>query len=664
MGIGRKRAAKKRGQALVLACLVMFVLCLAVLATLNLGHNVTERVRLQNTADAAAHSIAAMEARAFNFYAFANRTQVSHYVSAMVWQSYLSFIYFSEAFLTDVYGVMKTLDGCAGARSGFWAAACPVLEAIPYVGPVIRALNVVIQLYRGVVYSYQMLLRAMDPDSVIGRKIIPAHRALNQALAIASEAVMLSALSQAAQTAKPIIEENDRNVDLTFSQSVGGAMSACLFDRAHFREANGSPLSPADPFKPIQPSAVEERSRHSRAKRTMGGIANGTRFACDSAGGPCPRGFVTSRKLSELLPLPGGLGPLRDLIDRTPKWGQTRFLSYGLAKGFDHPDGGNLIRHWKDPPGAPQAMLAQGDNLGADDLYSIKLGPARLGLFRNPFACDRNAKYWECWGDPRHGLGDDRTLPFRYMMKTSVWAMNDSEPKGKGGGVHWRVSYPDWPSGRGQVNPAGPEAPMGLHRTQVCVAKGGCIAGFGALVDVFTANVRPIQDGNHPWAGIVPFMHFEPGEYADSCPALKPASLAKAASRKQDFNQPSAWVVLNKGPRQIRNPGNATAGTHSPALLNERGTASFGLSAHSILQMENIHSSWPGWPAGLNAIARAQTYYHRPGNWAEQPNFFNPYWRPRLASIYQARESVPLVQELLRRLPGNANRSAQRFVLH
>jgi hypothetical protein len=80
--------------------------------------------------------------------------------------------------------------------------------------------------------------------------------------------------------------------------------------------------------------------------------------------------------------------------------------------------------------------------------------------------------------------------------------------------------------------------------------------------------------------------------------------------------------------------------------------------------MENIHSSWPGWPAGLNAIARAQTYYHRPGNWAEQPNFFNPYWRPRLASIYQARESVPLVQELLRRLPGNANRSAQRFVVH
>ncbi len=235
MGLGRCGSAKKRGQALVLACLVILVLCLAVLATLNLGHNVTERVRLQNTADAAAHSIAAMEARAFNFYAFSNRTQVSHYVSAMVWQSYLSFIYFSEAFLTDVYGVMKSLNGCAGARGGFWLAACPVLEAIPYLGPVIRALSVVIQLYRGVVYAYQTLLRTMDPDFVIGRKIIPAHRALNQALAIASEAVMLSALSQAAQTAKPIIEENDRNVDLTFSQSIGGALTVCLSAAVHCR---------------------------------------------------------------------------------------------------------------------------------------------------------------------------------------------------------------------------------------------------------------------------------------------------------------------------------------------------------------------------------------------------------------------------------------------
>src|ERR687893_693516 len=89
--------------------------------------------RLQNTADAAAYSMAAMEARAFNFYAYANRTQVSHYVSAMMWQSLLSLIYFAEAFFTDMYGFMRTLSPCGGSGNAFWKVVCPVLYLIPYI---------------------------------------------------------------------------------------------------------------------------------------------------------------------------------------------------------------------------------------------------------------------------------------------------------------------------------------------------------------------------------------------------------------------------------------------------------------------------------------------------------------------------------------------------
>src|SRR5213595_911891 len=109
----RHAMKRQEGQALVLACLTILLVSLAVLTTVNLGHSIHERVRLQNTADAAAYSMAAMEARAFNFYAYANRTQVSHYVSAMMWQSILSFTYFSEAFIVDAYGVMLSLDKCA-----------------------------------------------------------------------------------------------------------------------------------------------------------------------------------------------------------------------------------------------------------------------------------------------------------------------------------------------------------------------------------------------------------------------------------------------------------------------------------------------------------------------------------------------------------------------
>jgi hypothetical protein len=99
------RASVSRGQVLPLAALLALVLCLAVLATVCLGDSIHQRVRLQHTADAAAYSMATSEAQTFNLYAEINRTQASHYVSAMVWQSLLSHLFFTEAFLTDLVGL-------------------------------------------------------------------------------------------------------------------------------------------------------------------------------------------------------------------------------------------------------------------------------------------------------------------------------------------------------------------------------------------------------------------------------------------------------------------------------------------------------------------------------------------------------------------------------
>ena len=43
-----------------------------------------------------------------------------------------------------------------------------------------------------------------------------------------------------------------------------------------------------------------------------------------------------------------------------------------------------------------------------------------------------------------------------------------------------------------------------------------------------------------------------------------------------------------------------------------------------------------------NAVARAMTYYHRPGNWKEHPNFFNPFWRAKLAPVMVGLGNTPL----------------------
>ncbi|MFL5350462.1 MAG: pilus assembly protein TadG-related protein [Hyalangium sp.] len=684
----RQSFRRQEGQALVVAALLVLIMSIAVLTTVNLGHTIHERVRLQNTADAAAYSMAAMEARAFNFYAYANRTQVSHYVSAMMWQSLLSLVYFAEAFVTDIYGFMRTIDPCANPDGVFWTVACPILEnVIPYLSQIMKVIDKFISVYRNLIKGFQTILRTANPDKLIGRGIIPAHRLLNSAMFLASQVVMVATSSQVLQTTDSVIYDNDKNVDSKLSQLASGALNLCLFDQAHFREAGGSPLSaPHNPLEPIDPTKKRHAEKEARAKRVMGAITNATRYACDAKDGFCPEGFITSRKLGDLIPLPDGLGVIRDLLSKdidTPvfkfaKYGQTRFLTVNnpnAAKATQVSDPytpRNTIRDWNDGIEPTLGRMAQGDNMGSDDLYWIKFGPEGFGPFRNPFACNDDDNPRECWGDPRKGYkeGSSDKLTFKHTMKTSIWAMNESEGSYENGGVHWRIHYNQLPTGdswKKVYRPSGPEADVGVHRSKICVSK---FKVFGICpapeIEVFTANVMPAEDGNHPWKGIVPFMHFEPGQYGDTCGG---AANEDAATRyKHDFNQPSTWVALNKTPDQVTNANHTDwdgTGSNDISLLNDEGKVNWKFSSTTpTLEMQNKRKKFLSAIDGLNVISRGQTYYHRPGNWAEQPNFFNPYWRPRLASVYQGRYSLPFVGQLMDSLPGDLKSIPAKIITH
>jgi hypothetical protein len=109
------------------------------------------------------------------------------------------------------------------------------------------------------------------------------------------------------------------------------------------------------------------------------------------------------------------------------------------------------------------------------------------------------------------------------------------------------------------------------------------------------------------------------------------------------------------------------AGTNLPALLNAEGKLRLALGARPVeLTLEDRGDKMAelGFAPGLNVISRGQAYYHRPGDWAEQPNFFNPYWRPRLASVHQGRAGMPLVEALEARLPPELRRSPQKALTH
>ena len=680
---------RREGQALVLAALMVLILSIAVLATINLGHNINERVRLQNTADAAAYSMAAMEARAFNFYAFSNRTQVSHYVAAMVWQSMLSFLYFLEAFFTDALGVILTANPCGAPQPPKWTLICTALKALPYIGQILAALfsalNAVKLIVENAAKAIQGTLSATNPDRFIGRYVIPGHRVLNQALSALSQVTLYGTMTHLINTSNDVIVDNDVNVDSAATRLLSGALSACILERAHMKEAGiyarANPTTLLDPL-PVPNS--DELDKIARAKRSMGKIANATRFGCDHEGNNssmCGPGWVTDRRPGQIIPLPGNFGVVRDLLGKLDwKWGQTKMLSYRYGVGKENGNDRNYIRDWKnDLPARPISDLTQGDSIGSDDIYQVKIGPEEFGIpgftVTNPLSCKDDDNPLKCWGDNRKGK--DSTHPFRNTTKTSIWAQSkDEDPTGVGGGIHWRlvtssgINPGSKPSDLPNYSAGGtPNAyrGVGLNIFQKTIIT---LAFVDILkTEVYVANVRPIRDQNHPWDGLVRFPHFEPGQYGAACGqglgSGGDPSVTQAATRAEEFNQPSSWVVLNKTPEQTLNPNKdlTGAGNNKPALLNNSGALKFAFTQPTRLTLDNTRKTFLGFK-GLNVIARGQTYYHRPGNWAEQPNFFNPYWKPRLASVWQGRYAFPLVTDLENILPGPFKTLPQKIITH
>ena len=689
----RRSLQRQEGQALVMACLLMLILSIALLTTVNIGHNVHERIRLQNTADAAAYSTAAMEARAFNFYAFTNRTQVSHYVSAMLWQSLNSFVFFVQAFLTDIYGFLRTIGPCfpTDSRKDKWIIICGVLDVLPYIGAIMKVMDRIFSVLQN------MLLIMKDGmdfiDRAIGRVVVPGHRLLNAVMSGAAVAVMMASSSYVMGTSNTIIAANDPNVDSFIPQTLAGLINQCLFNRTHFDETTISPGQVVTgryrPFQALDPTKVKDRDKVSRAKRVMGAISNATRFPCNANSGICPDTFVTSRKLGDLLPIPNWLQPLEDLLNRFPKWGQTRMLTYERGFADERKKNGNKIREPNDPPDNPMGMMAQGDIIGADDTYYIKMGPSTLGPLRNPFSCPKepgrgigaDKRDWkECWGDPRQEPMD--------MLKPSVWSMSPGDRSPNRNGVHWRVIY------RNSNGASRADTNVGLYKSEVCVVPVLCVP----KVEVYSANIRiDERDRNHPWAGLAPFPHFEPGDYARDCAGLNPgnssgsgssgssgsctscnngqakkgeASINQAARREHDFNQPSAWVLLNKDAEQLHNTkADPTGATHNDvSRLNGSSSLTFNFGGSATLELDNDRKKLEvaGFTvaSGMSVISRGQTYYHRPGNWTEHPNFFNPYWRPRLASVWQGKESLPLVNRLANALPAAVRDAPAKIITH
>ncbi|MEL6543802.1 MAG: pilus assembly protein TadG-related protein [Myxococcota bacterium] len=126
------------------------------------------------------------------------------------------------------------------------------------------------------------------------------------------------------------------------------------------------------------------------------------------------------------------------------------------------------------------------------------------------------------------------------------------------------------------------------------------LAGFGCVTETSPDFGRRLQ-----WRGLGRYFRFK----------------SKGDKRgARAYNQPDVWVFLNKPPE-------AMGGADDLNFEIRRGSEVAAIDAR--IGEAGVLGS--GELAGVNAIARAQVYYHRPGAWREPPNLFNPYWGARLA---------------------------------
>jgi hypothetical protein len=79
---GRARVAGASGQALVPALIFLLAGCIGLYVAFNSFQMTSARIKLQNTADAAAYSAAVLQARDYNFSAYTNRAMIANQVTA------------------------------------------------------------------------------------------------------------------------------------------------------------------------------------------------------------------------------------------------------------------------------------------------------------------------------------------------------------------------------------------------------------------------------------------------------------------------------------------------------------------------------------------------------------------------------------------------------
>src|SRR2546423_4975494 len=173
------------------------------------------------------------------------------------------------------------------------------------------------------------------------------------------------------------------------------------------------------------------------------------------------------------------------------------------------------------------------------------------------------------------------------------------------------------------------------------------LPGIGRVRDEMSRALQPYapEPAQRPF-WMSPYVSFAP--QARGTPAPGPvASLG-------NFAQPDVLVGLALDAEDANAEGAGTYRRRFSWAGGRAGSASVEMRASGAGEIPEMPRQLQFLHRGLNAFAAAQAYYHRPGEWREMPNFFNPLWGARLMPVLESNAAarlgltaVPALRQLL-----------------
>jgi hypothetical protein len=136
----------------------------------------------------------------------------------------------------------------------------------------------------------------------------------------------------------------------------------------------------------------------------------------------------------------------------------------------------------------------------------------------------------------------------------------------------------------------------------------------------FFPGLNRLKNKKYYWFGITPFMKFEP-----------------SPKWRQAFNQPQYMILASKPDAKLNRLQSTVhrrygfdSKVSGARISNPRGQDGRLDFRIDVTDPDSFVSSLA---PGFNALAVARAYYHRPGDWKEHPNFFNPFWAAKLDPV-------------------------------